>query len=80
MFKLLSKHAVLEWVFIDATHIQLYQHATKLKHQAFSNNIGGDSSEIHLAVDANGNPIYYSIYDGTIHGVKIVPELVDQID
>ena len=34
IFKLLSKHADLEWVFIDASHIRAHQHATGLKDQA----------------------------------------------
>lgn len=80
IFKLLSKHADLEWVFIDASHIRAHQHATGLKDQAISRSIGGNSTKIHLAVDSNGNPIQFLIHDGTTHDVKVAPALVDKID
>lgn len=35
IFELLSKHADLEWVFIDASHIRAHQHATGLKDQGW---------------------------------------------
>ena len=80
IFRLLSKHADLEWVFIDASHIRAHQHAAGLKNQAISRSIGGNSSKIHLAVDSNGNPIQFIIHDGTTHDVKVAPVLVDKID
>jgi len=80
IFKLFSKHADLEWVFINASHIRAPQHATGLKDQAISRSIGGNSTKIHLAVDSNGNPIQFLIHDGTTHDVKVAPELVDKID
>ena len=73
IFKLLSKNADLEWVFIDASHIRAHQHATGLKDQAISRSIGGNSTKIHLAVDSNGNPIQFLIHDGTTHDVKVTP-------
>lgn len=41
IFKLLSSHADLEWIFIDASHIRAHQHATGIYHQAISKSIGG---------------------------------------
>ena len=78
IFKLLSKNADLEWVFIDASHIPAHQHAKGLKEQAISRSIGGNSTKIHLAVDSNGNPIQFLIHDGTTHDMKVAPELVDK--
>lgn len=69
IFKLLSKYADLEWVFIDASHIRAHHMP-----------IDGNSSKIHLAVDSNGNPIQFLIHDGTTHDVKVAPALVDKID
>jgi len=80
IFKLLSKYADLEWVFIDASHIRAHQHATGIKDQAISKSIGGNSSKIHLAVDSNGNPVQFLIEDGTTHDVKVAPKLVNSID
>ena len=45
-----------------------------------SKSVGGNSSKIHLAVDANGNPIEFIIGDGTTHDVKIAPDLIDCLD
>ena len=80
IFKLLSNHADLEWIFIDASHVRAHQHATGINHQAISKSIGGNSSKIHLAVDANGNPIEFIIGDGTTHDVKVAPDLIDALD
>lgn len=80
IFKLFSKDAALERVFIDASHIRVHQHATGLKDQAISRSIGGNSTKIYLAVDSNGNPIQFLIHDGTTHDVKVAPALVDKID
>lgn len=80
IFKLLLKHADIEWVFIDGSHIQAHQHAAGLKNQAISRSIGGNSSKIHLAVDANGNPIEFTISDGTTHEVKVASDLIDRLD
>lgn len=65
---------------VDASHIRAHQHATGLKDQAISRSIAGNSSKIHLAVDSNGNPIQFLIYDGTTHDMKVAPALVNEID
>ena len=75
----MSNHADLEWVFIDDSHIRAHQHATDINHQAISKSIGGNNSKIHLAVDANENPIEFIIGDGTTHDVKVAPRLIDLI-
>ena len=80
IFKLLSSHADLEWIFIDASHVRAHQHATGINYQANSKSIGGNSSKIHLAVDANGNPIEFIIVDGTTHDVKVAPALIDAFE
>lgn len=76
----MSNHADLEWVFINASHVRVHQHVTGINHQAISKSIGGNSSKIHLVVDANGNPIEFIIGDGTTHDVKVAPELIDALD
>lgn len=76
----MSKSADLEWVFIDAQFSRAHQHATGIQNQAISKSIGGNSSKIHLAVDADGNPINFIVSDGTAHHIKIAPDLVDPLD
>ncbi len=52
IFKLISSNADMEWVFIDASHVRAHQHSAGIKDQDISKSIGGNSSKIHLAVDA----------------------------
>ncbi|ALV73337.1 transposase [Acinetobacter johnsonii XBB1] len=42
--------------------------------------VGGNSSKIHLIVDAHGNPIDFMITDGTTHDVKVAPDLISTLD
>jgi transposase len=80
IFKLISKHADMEWVFIDGSHVRAHQHSAGIKDQDISKSIGGNSSKIHLAVDAHGNPIEIIITNGTTHDVKVAPDLVSKLD
>ena len=57
---------------IKAVQVQLV--ATVCQHIAKS--IGGNSSKMHLAVDAHGNPIEFIVGDGVTHDIKIAPELL----
>jgi len=80
IFKLFSKNADKEWVFIDGSHVRAHQHSAGIKDQSISKSIGGNSSKIHLAIDSNGNPIEFIISDGTTHDIKVAPELVSKLD
>lgn len=80
IFELVSSFPDMQWLFIDGSHIRAHQHSAGIQDQAISKSIGGNSSKIHLAVDANGNPIKFIITDGTTHDVKVAPDLVDQLD
>ena len=57
---------------IKAVQVQLV--ATVCQHIAKS--IGGNSSKMHLAVDAHGNPIEFIVGDGVTHDIKIAPALL----
>lgn len=80
IFKLLSKYADKEWIFIDGSHVRAHQHSAGIKNQDISKSIGGNSSKIHLAIDSDGNPIEFIISDGTSHDIKIAPDLVSKLD
>ena len=80
VFKLISSNADMEWVFIDGSHVRAHQHSAGIKDQDISKSIGGNSSKIHLAVDADGNPIEIIISDGTTHDVKIAPKMIEKLD
>ena len=80
IFKLFSKHADKEWIFIDGSHVRAHQHAAGIKNQEITKSIGGNSSKIHLAIDSDGNPIEFIISDGTSHDIKIAPALLSKLD
>ena len=60
--------------------MRAHQHAAGVKDQAISKSIGGNSSKIHLAMNANGNPIEFIIGNGKTHNVKVAPNLIDALD
>ena len=77
------KNADTEWVSIDATYVRAHQSsagATGGNHQCIAKSVGGNSSKIHLAVDAHGNPIEFIVGDGVTHDIKIAPALLQLLD
>ena len=72
----------MEWVFIDGSYIKAHQHSSGAnpKDQAITKSRGGNTTKIHLAVDAHGNPITFIITDGTTHDIKMAKDLVDKVD
>lgn len=72
----------MEWVFIDGSYIKVHQHSSgsNPKEQAIAKSRGGNTTKIHLAVDAHGNPITFIITDGTTHDIKVAKNLVDKVD
>ena len=83
LFKRLIKNADTEWVSIDATYVRAHQSsagATGGNHQCIAKSVGGNSSKIHLAVDAHGNPIEFIVGDGVTHDIKIAPALLQLLD
>lgn len=72
----------MEWVFIDGSHIKAHQHSSGAnpKDQVIAKSRGGNTTKIHLAVDAHGNPITFIITDGTTHDIKMAKDLVDKVD
>ena len=80
LFKLLASHPDMECIFIDGSHVRAHQHSAGIANQAISKSVGGNSSKIHLIVDANGNPIDFIISDGTTHDIKVAPDLISTLD
>ena len=79
LFKRLIQSADTEWVSIDATHIRAHQSSAGAVgggDQSIAKSIGGNSSKIHLAVDAHGNPLEFLVGDGITHDIKIAPMLL----
>jgi hypothetical protein len=62
-----------EWVFIDGSYVRAHQHASgarKGAERAIGLSRGGPTTKIHIACDANGNPIDFEITGGEVHDVK----------
>ncbi len=70
----------MEWIFIDGSHVRAHQYSAGIPNQAISKSVGGNSSKIHLIVDAHGHPIDFMITDGITHDVKIAPELISKLE
>ena len=39
----------------------------------------GRATKIYLAVDDHGNPITFILLNGTIHDIKVAPNLIDKV-
>lgn len=79
LFKLLIKAPDMDWVSIDGSHVRAHQSSAGAavgSHQDIAKSVGGNSSKIHLAVDAHGNPIDFLISDGVTHDTKVAPKLI----
>ena len=55
IFKQLIDYPDMEWIFIDGTYVKAHQHSNVAnpKEQAIGQSVGGNTSKIHLAVDAH---------------------------
>ena len=83
LFHNMVKQPDLEWIFIDGSYIRAHQHssgACSESSEAIAKSRGGNTSKIHLAVDAHGNPIDFIISDGATHDVSIAPALIERLE
>ena len=79
IFNKLCEDPDTEWEFIDGSIVKAHQHsagAASRDDQAIGKSRGGNSTKIHLAVDAYGLPIKFEITGGQVHDCKTAPELV----
>ena len=71
-----------EWVFIDASYARAHQHASGARHgeeRAIGKSRGGATTKIHMAADALGNPLDFTVTGGEVHDAKAAPELIRKI-
>ena len=83
IFKQLIKDPDMEWLSIDGTHIRAHQSsagAGSPKSEAIAKSAGGNSTKIHMIVDAHGNPLDFLVSDGATHDVKVAPELIKKVE
>ena len=82
IFKALVQEPDLEWEFIDGSIIKAHQHSAGLpnkEEQAIGKSVAGNTTKIHMAVDAHGLPIDFEITGGEVHDCKIAPEFIEKL-
>lgn len=82
IFKALVQEPDLEWEFIDGSIVKAHQHsagAASKENQAIGKSKGGNTTKIHMAVDAYGLPIDFEITGGEVHDCKIAPEFIAKL-
>ncbi|MBB3105475.1 transposase [Azomonas macrocytogenes] len=65
IFKRLVVEPDMEWVFVDGSYTKAHQHsagAASGADESIGKSRAGNTSKIHLAVDAHGLPMFYPIF------------------
>ena len=82
IFKSLAQEPDLEWEFIDGSIIRAHQHSTgasSSENEAIGKSRGGNTTKIHMAVDAYGLPIEFELTGGEVHDCKAAPEFIEKL-
>ena len=83
IFKWLVDEPNREWVFIDGSYAKAHQHsagAAGTNDQAIGKSRAGNTSKIHLAVDAYGLPIEFRITGGQFNDCMQAPGLIAELE
>ncbi|MBC7751873.1 MAG: IS5 family transposase [Candidatus Saccharibacteria bacterium] len=83
IFKVLASDSDMEWVFIDGSYVKAHQHragAASEVPQAIGKSRAGNTTKIHLAVDACGLPIEFDLTGGETHDCVAAPDLIGKLD
>ena len=82
LFDALVTDPDLEWVFLDGSYIKAHQHSAGAAGGGAAN-IGksraGNTSKIHLAVDAYGFPYAFTVTGGEINDCTAAPDLIEKV-
>ncbi|HBO6068059.1 TPA: IS5 family transposase [Pseudomonas aeruginosa] len=79
VFQILVTDPDMEWVFIDGSYAKAHQHsagAASGKDEAIGKSRAGNTSKIHLVVDACGLPLAFEITRGQINDCTQVSSLI----
>ena len=82
IFKALIQNPDLEWEFIDGSIVKAHQHsagAAGKNEQAIGKSVAGNTTKIHMAVDACGLPIEFELTGGEVHDCKVAPEFIEKL-
>ena len=78
-FNDLVQEPELEWEFIDGSIVKAHQHsagAASKQVQAIGKSVAGNTTKIHMAVDACGFPIAFQWTGGEVHDAKAALDLI----
>ena len=79
IFKTLVQEPDLEWQFIDGSIVKAHQHSAGVPNkaiEAIGKSVAGNTTKIHMAVDAFGFPISFQLTGGEVHDAKAAPDLI----
>lgn len=79
LFGALVEEADMEWLFMDGSYIRDHQHCTgasKESTEAIGKSRGGNTTKIHLSVDACGLPVGFEVTGGEVHDCTMAPVLL----
>lgn len=82
LFKVLSCSSDTEWIFIDGSYVKAHQHSAGAagdETQAIGKSRAGNTTKLHLAVDAYGLPIEFELTGGEVHDCTAAPDLIDKL-
>ena len=82
IFKTLVVEPDWEWVFIDGSYAKAHQHsagAASDDREGIGRSRAGNTSKIHLAVDAQGLPVEFAITGGEINDCTAAPALIAKL-
>ena len=82
VFKDLVQKPDLEWEFIDGSIVKAHQHSSGgvgEENQAIGKSVGGNTTKIHMAVDAFGLPIEFMLTGGEVHDAKAASALIKRL-
>ena len=72
----------LEQEFIDGSVVRAHQHSSGAvgeENQAIGKSVGGNTTKIHMAVDAFGLPIEFMLPGGEVHDANVAPALIEKL-
>jgi transposase len=82
IFKFLVQEPDLEWTFVDGSIVKAHQHSTgaaSQEEEAIGKSVAGNTTKIHMAVDAYGLPIHFEITGGEVHDAKAAPTFIEAL-
>ena len=82
IFRALVVEPDLEWEFIDGSYVKAHQHSTgaaSVEAEAIGKSRAGNTTKLHLAVDAYGLPIEFDVTGGEVADCSAASELIAKL-